>query len=132
MRFDLARLPACGHRDKATSSSRLARALALLLALAPLPALAAGMPESGTKNFTPSPATPSYFSDERGASDIAPQSPPSAVAAPASRPASRPTQATSPASRTAKVLAVRSARPRRLRTVRLSHARARHKQRARR
>jgi hypothetical protein len=67
------------------TARRLACALALLLAV-DRPALA-GMPETGTKNFTPSPATPSYFTDEHGTPNTGPQQPaapaPAATASPA-------------------------------------------------
>lgn len=48
----------------------------LVLALAAGAARAAGMPAYGTKNFTPSPATPSYFTGERGLPYAGPQSAP--------------------------------------------------------
>ncbi|HJU20433.1 MAG TPA: hypothetical protein VJ770_28590, partial [Stellaceae bacterium] len=56
-------------------------AAALALALAAGPARAAGMPADGTKNFTPAPETPSYFTDERGLPYTGPQG----FAAPAPR-----------------------------------------------
>jgi hypothetical protein len=40
---------------------------AAAIAGAALPASAAGMPDSGTKNFDPGGATPSYFTNENGA-----------------------------------------------------------------
>jgi hypothetical protein len=58
------------------SARRLAcvGALALLpvLVAAGPPARAAGMPAEGTKNFTPGPATPSYFTGERGLPEAGP------------------------------------------------------------
>src|SRR5271166_2694292 len=39
------------------------------IALAAVPAWAAGMPEFGTKNFDPGAATPAYFSNENGIGD---------------------------------------------------------------
>lgn len=48
-------------------------ALLLVLAFAGASARAAGMPAYGTKNFTPSPSTPSYFTDERGIPYAGPQ-----------------------------------------------------------
>ncbi len=131
------------------TTPRLARALAFLLAVLPAPALAAGMPASGTKNFTPPPATPSYFSGERSVPDIGAQSPaasapatapsvavrpphPAVAAVPAYRSTNRQVQARSFRSRTIKVRAVRAVRQRRLRAVRLAHVRARHKRAVRR
>jgi hypothetical protein len=144
MRFDLATIPAGASRKnrKNMTVPRLARALAFLLAVMPLPALAAAMPAFGTKNFTPSPATPSYFSGGRGVSDVGRQSPaapaaapsvavtpprPAGAAAPAYRSANRRAHARSFRRRTIKVRAVRSVRRHRLRAVRSPHARARHK-----
>ncbi|MGH7111334.1 MAG: hypothetical protein ACREFK_13020 [Stellaceae bacterium] len=45
----------------------------LALTLAAGAAQAAGMPAYGTKNFAPSPATPSYFTGERGVPYAGPQ-----------------------------------------------------------
>jgi hypothetical protein len=89
---------------------RLACALALLLA-AGRPALA-GMPQTGTKNFTPSPATPSYFTDERDTPDTGPQQP----AAPS--PAAAAPAATMPPAHERASLASRPARLHRSRTWR--------------
>jgi hypothetical protein len=131
----------------------VAQALALALAAAGPPALAADMPEAGTKNFTPSPETPSYFAGERGIPDLKPQEsaaparpaatpveitprPPAATAEePARAPPSGLAQAPSYKSRAATARAVRLARLHRLRAsrlrrsraVRLAHARPRHR-----
>lgn len=40
---------------------------AAVLACAGLPALGAGMPDSGTKNFVPGGDAPSFFTNENGA-----------------------------------------------------------------
>ncbi|HZU87970.1 MAG TPA: hypothetical protein VE993_01810, partial [Stellaceae bacterium] len=63
------------------TARRLAWGFALLLAAAGRPAVAGAPATAGTKNFTPAPATPSYFTDERGIPYAGPQPP--AISAPA-------------------------------------------------
>jgi hypothetical protein len=119
------------------TARRLVWGFALLLAAAGRPAVA-GTPEAGTKNFTPAPATPSYFTDERGIPYAGPQPPaisaPAAPAPAATAPAHPALAAAPPArqragsnarpapaqSRAAATRALRPARPHRSRTSRLA------------
>jgi|GEM_PF-2670955 hypothetical protein len=101
----------------------LARILALALAVTGPPAWAAGMPPYGTKNFTPAPGTPSYFTGERGLAYPAPPAPAATLSRPpaaAGEPAfgRRAAAARSRRGRTVRTRASRRTRLHRPRTVR--------------